>query len=92
LRFALQPFECNPVAGWIELLHLNRDVSTEPRIMGGPDLAHPASADRPIQPIAARQQPPCIHATILLEAQSGSARVRYSTPDRHSPKEKRRKG
>jgi hypothetical protein len=68
LRFTLKPFESNPVASWIKLLHLERHIPTQPSVMGRPDAAHPASPDRALQPIAAHQQHPHIHAPILLEA------------------------
>jgi hypothetical protein len=43
LRFPLKPFESNLVAGWIELLHLNRQIPAQLSVMGRPDLTQPAS-------------------------------------------------
>ena len=57
-----EPFERSPVTLRIELLHLDRHVPAEHRVMRRPDLTHPARSDPPVQPIPPGEQGLRVHA------------------------------
>ena len=55
-RLALEPVPERRVAGEVVTQHLHRDVPVEPQVMAGVDGAHPAGAERLVDPVAPGDQ------------------------------------
>jgi PhnB protein len=68
LSLPLKPIKGPDVTSCIELLGLDRNVSTKHGVMRRPHPTHSASPNRPVQPIAPRQHHPHVHAHIPFEA------------------------